>query len=234
MGEVDGAGQLSDAGLTAGPTDSPDAAAAKRIVEQGYDRVAERHAAWAAAIRQDERLRYVHELLDRLPEGARVLELGCGQGIPTTRLLAERFSVIGVDISAAQLAFAQRDVPNATFVHADMVSVTFPPQSFDGIAAFFSLIHVPRGEHAALLERIAGWLRPDGLLVAAMGARDNPGEVEDDWLGAPMFFSHWDTATNRRLVEESGLRILSAREETADEDGAPITFLWVVAEKPRD
>lgn len=205
---------------------------AKRVVEQGYNRVAERHARWAAGVRQEERLRHTHDLLDRLSPGAQVLELGCGQGAPTTRLLAERFSVTGVDISARQLELARREVPGATFIHADMASVSFPPESFDGVAAFFSLIHVPRAEHAALLARIAGWLRPGGLLVASMGVRDTPGEVEDDWLGAPMFFSHWDATTNRRLVADAGLRILSATEETADEDGAPVTFLWVVAEKP--
>jgi hypothetical protein len=48
----------------------------------------------------------------------------------------------------------------------------------------------------------------------------------------PMYFSHFDGATNQRLVAEAGLRIISAREETADEDGAPVTFLWVVATKP--
>ncbi len=233
MGKVDDAGQSapSDPGDT--PTRPLDPLAAKRVVEQGYDRVAERHRAWSAGIRQDERLRYTHELLDRLPRGAAVLELGCGQGTPTTRLLAERFNVTGVDISARQLELARRDVPNAAFLHADMASLDLPPQTFDGVAAFFSLIHVPREEHAALLERIASWLRPGGVLVATMGVRDSPGDVEEDWLGAPMFFSHWDAATNRRLVEQSGLRILSAREETADEDGAPVAFLWVVAEKPQ-
>jgi len=162
-----------------------------------------------------------------------VLELGCGQGTPTTRLLAERFTVTGVDISARQLELARSAVPNATFLHADMASLDLPPQSFDGVAAFFSLIHVPREEHAALLERIATWLRPGGLLVASMGVRDSPGDVEEDWLGAPMYFSHWDAGANCRLVEQSGLRILSAREEIADEDGAPVAFLWIVAEQPQ-
>ena len=161
-----------------------------------------------------------------------MLELGCGQGVPTTKLLAERFAVTGVDISAAQLEIARREVPNATYLHADMASLTIPPNSFDGVAAFYSLIHVPRDEHAALLARIASWLRPGGILVATMGARDNPGDIEEDWLGAPMYWSQWDATTNRRLVETAGLRIISAREETADEDGALITFLWVVAEKP--
>ncbi|HEY7851299.1 MAG TPA: class I SAM-dependent methyltransferase [Ktedonobacterales bacterium] len=234
MGKVDDAGQgAPDPADAADLADLTDPRVAKRIVEQGYDRVAERYLAWGAGIRQDERLRYTRALLDRLPVGADVLELGCGAGLPTTRLLAERFSVTGVDISAHQLELARRAVPAATLLHADMASVSFPPQRFDGVAAFFSLIHVPRAEHAALLGCIATWLRPGGLLVATMGVRDNPGDREDDWLGAPMFFSHWDAATNRQLVEQVGLRILSAREEIADEDGAPVAFLWVVAEQPQ-
>ena len=138
----------------------------------------------------------------------------------------------GVDISARQLEIARSEAPAATYLHADMASVAFPPDSFDGVAVFYSLFHVPREEHAALLGRITAWLRPGGVLVATMGHRDNPCEVEDDWLSAPMYWSQWDAATNRRLVEAAGLRIICAREETADEDGAPVTFLWVVAEKP--
>lgn len=42
-----------------------------------------------------------------LPEGARVLELGCGSGNITTRRLAERFIVTGMDISARQIELAQ-------------------------------------------------------------------------------------------------------------------------------
>jgi SAM-dependent methyltransferase len=204
----------------------------KEIVAAGYDRVAEQHAAWARQVRVDERARYTSVLLAELPPQAAVLELGCGVGVPTTRTLAERFAVTGVDISARHITLAREHVPQATFLQADMSALSFPPASFDGVAAFYSIIHVPREEHAPLLEKIAGWLRPGGLLVATLGAGDTEGAVEDDWLGAPMYWSHYDSATNRRLVEHAGLHILSAHEETADEDGMPITFLWVVARKP--
>lgn len=204
----------------------------KRIVREGYDRIAERHAAWAGKTRSDERERYARVLLDALPAGASVLELGCGAGVPTTQALARRFAVTGVDISPRHVALARRNVPAATFIQADMTALDFPLASFDGIAAFYSIIHVPRDEHPALLRNVARWLRPGGLFVAAMGAGSTEDGYEADWLGAPMYWSHFDAATNRRLVTEAGLRIESAREETADEDGVPITFLWVVARKP--
>jgi hypothetical protein len=47
-----------------------------------------------------------------------------------------------------------------------------------------------------------------------------------------MYWSGFDAETNRRLVEEAGLSIITSREETATEFGKPTTFLWVVARKP--
>ena len=47
-----------------------------------------------------------------------------------------------------------------------------------------------------------------------------------------MFWSHFDSDTNKSLVEEAGLDISSTEEVTAEEDGEPVTFLWLVARKP--
>jgi SAM-dependent methyltransferase len=204
----------------------------KRIVSEGYDAVAERYLCWSAGIPDAARTRYTQALLDGLEQGARVLELGCGAGVPTTRALAAKFAVIGVDISARQIELARTTIPDATFFQADMTALDFPLASFDGVCAFFSLIHVPREEQPPLLAHIASWLRPGGLFVATMGVRDTDGDVEDDWLGAPMYFSHYDAATNRALVEQAGLRLVSANEETQEEDGQPVIFLWVVARRP--
>lgn len=209
------------------PYDDP-----KRIVREGYDRIVGQHAEWTEQVRREERERYTYLLQQHVPREARVLELGCGTGLPTTRELAEDFAVTGVDISAGQLALARLNVPAAFFVQADMARLGFGPASFDAVAAFYSLIHVPRGEQPALLARIAAWLRPGGWLLATMGAHDDEASYAEDWLGAPMYWSSYDAATNRRLVEEAGLHIVQASEETALEFGQPVTFFWVVAQKP--
>lgn len=205
---------------------------AKHIVEQGYDRIAERYAAAAARERSDERARYTDLVVRSLPAGAAALELGCGAGGPTTQALAAHCTLTGVDLSAHSVELARQHVPNATFLHADMTTLEFESGQFDAVVAFFSLIHVPRDEQPGLLAKIARWLRPGGFFVATMGAGATEDGYEEDWLGAPMYWSHFDAATNRRLVEETGLIIDSAALETADEDGAPVTFLWVVARKP--
>jgi hypothetical protein len=47
-----------------------------------------------------------------------------------------------------------------------------------------------------------------------------------------MYWSGFDTKTNLQLIAEAGLRLLSADEGTVEEFGEPVTFLWVIAEKP--
>lgn len=113
-----------------------------------------------------------------------------------------------------------------------MTALSFPQASFDAVVGFYSIIHVPREEQPGLLRDIAGWLKPGGLFVAAMGTSDVEQDILPDWMGAPMYWSHFDSETNRRLVLEAELQIIRATEETAPEDGVPITFLWVVAQKP--
>ena len=202
------------------------------IVAQGYDRIADRYVEWSKSLGTEARDRYLAILLQQQPVGAPVLELGCGTGSLTTARLAERFAVTGVDISRRSIQQATRNVPGATFVHADMTDLDFPPESVDAVTAFDAITHVPRERHGPLLDRIARWLRPGGLLIATMGATSVPGTVEQEGLGVRMYFSHHNAETNKRLVQDAGLSLLSAREETADEDGVRVTFLWVVAEKP--
>jgi ubiquinone/menaquinone biosynthesis C-methylase UbiE len=204
----------------------------KRIVEQGYDQIAERYAECAARGWSDERARYTDLIARSLPDGADVLELGCSTGGKTTQELAARFKLIGVDLSARSIELACANIPNATFLHADMTELEFEPERFDAVVAFFSIIHVPREQQPGLLAKITRWLRPGGLFVGTMGASATENGYEEDWLGAPMYWSHFDATANRRMVEDVGLVIESAALETADEDGAPVTFLWVVARKP--
>lgn len=204
----------------------------KEIVAAGYDQIAETYAAWVAAGTGEHRHRHLAILEAELPDGARVLDLGCGNGVPVAQRLAARFEVTGVDISRRQVELAGANVPEATFAQADMTTLTLRPGSFDAVVAFFSIIHVPREEHAALFARIAGWLRPGGLLVASLGGHSDPGTVEDDWLGAPMYWSFYSCAKSLEILRASGLEIVESQEIEEDEDGTPVRLLWVVARKP--
>ncbi|MFL5759943.1 MAG: class I SAM-dependent DNA methyltransferase [Thermomicrobiales bacterium] len=204
----------------------------KRIVADGYDRIAERYSTWTGTELVGPRARYLAILQEQVPAAAAILELDCATGVPVTRALAARYNVTGVDLSPRQVGLARANVPTVTFIAADMTALELPAERFDAVVAFYAITHIPGAEHADLLAAIARWLRPGGLLVATLGAGDDPGTIEEDWLGTPMFFSSYDTPTNERFLTEAGFEIVSADEVTEDEDGVPVTFLWVVARKP--
>ena len=203
----------------------------KRIVEQGYDAIAERYALWHRANDWPVE-RFARELDARLVDRSEVLELGCGDGVPATRLLAQRHRVTAVDISERQLQRARENVPSATFIRGDMASLDLDDGRFDGVGMFLSMTHVPRDEHRVLLKRIYGWLRPGGVLVCSMGAGDLPDWYEDDWLGAPNYFSHFDAAMNLRLVEDTGFELEFGEPVSMQEDDREVAFLWVICRRP--
>jgi hypothetical protein len=96
--------------------------------------------------------------------------------------------------------------------------------------SLFMLGHIPRSEQEPLLRKIATWLRPGGVLLATLGTADADDVVDEDWLGAPMFFASFDEETNRRLLERTGFELEEARVVPFDEPGhGLVRFMWVLA-----
>ena len=204
----------------------------KRVVAAGYDAIAERYLAWSDLRPSAARLRYLALAQELIPPEADVLDLGCGAGIPMTAALAAGRHVTGIDFSSVQISLARVNVPSASFILADLTTLELPAASLDAVVAFYSLTHVPRAEHAALFARIRSWLRPDGVFLASLGVEDSPDEIEADWLGVDMFFSHFSARVNRRLITEAGFRIERADVVSEPEDRHDARFLWVVARVP--
>jgi SAM-dependent methyltransferase len=203
----------------------------KDLVRNGYDQIAERYACWQCG--SAVKAKYLATVERRVRSGGRVLDLGCGTGAHVTGRLAETFRVVGVDSSARSIDIARLIVPEASFVVADIATVAFRPRAFDAVVAFFSLIHVPRGEHGHVMAAAREWLRPGGLLVTTMSAGPG-GDGTGKFLGVDMYWSGWDSETNRGLVSDAGFSIVSAAEETEDEDGTPVTHLWIVGTRAED
>lgn len=172
----------------------------KRIVEEGYDAIADRFSEWKAKIRGSPRMRYLDAVLERVPPGSDLLELGCGSGVASSRLLAQRGRLTCVDISREQLLRARHEVAAARLLHADLADVQLRPGSFDAVFAFYVLNHLPQADQRRLPARIFGWLRPGGYFVASYAASEPHERVVEGWLGAPMFFASVGVEENRTLL----------------------------------
>ena len=205
----------------------------RKTVTEGYDGIALEYLELVKSMGSTVRTKYLDMLTDLLSPGAAVLELGCGAGVPMTRrLVDEGFLVTGVDISPEQLALAEKNVPEATLVLGDMTTLELDDNSYDAVTAFYSITHIPRVEHPDLIKSIFKLLKPGGILLVNFGKDDLPDSVEADWLGKPMFFSHYDADTSEEMIRKTGFDIISADDEPEMEYDRPVCFRWFVARKP--
>ena len=181
----------------------------KTIVREGYDRASYAYRGDEFTSQGSGYAHWLSRLARTLAAGSRVLDLGCGCGIPASRVLARCHRVTGVDISPVQIARARRLVPGARFLCVDMAEVEFEPQSFEAAIAFFSLINLPLPEQSAVITRVAGWLVPGGRLLAIVGKLAST-RIEPNFRGvhgATMYWSHADVRTYREWFGQAGFVI---------------------------
>ena len=181
----------------------------KKTVKEGYDAIANRYL--AERTRDSEDVRLLNELMERLPVNASVLDAGCGAGIPISQMLSERFQVTGVDFSEAQVELAKKNIPNARFLCEDMTKLDFPEGTFDGITSYYAIIHIPREEHQELLANFYRMLKPGGVALLCLGAEHLIDDMDENYLGTRMYWSHYDTETYLKMLQDCGFSIIWSR-----------------------
>ncbi|EMA07672.1 Methyltransferase domain-containing protein [Haloarcula vallismortis] len=185
------------------------------IVREGYDDIAATYAAKRDGEGRERDL--VAGLADRLPAESRVLDAGCGAGVPAMDVLATDHTVTGLDISREQLRTARDQSLGPQFCQGDLAALPFPANTFDAVVSLHTVIHVPRAEHAAVFAEFERVLEPGGRLLAALGDEQWEGNNEN-WLGTDteMAWSFHGRKRNRELLTEAGFSVTGV--ETVDDE----------------
>jgi len=185
----------------------------KEIVRKGYDRLSYAYRSDEATDVDGYYTEWVNCLREKIPEGSPVLDLGCGCGLPATKLLADCFEVTGVDFSDVQIKRARELVPSAQFICSDITDIQFPSCSFTAVVSFYTIIHIPIDEQQKILRQISDWLQPLGYLMIIVGHEAWTGS-EDRYLGVEggeMRWSHEGEDAYLGWICETGLNILWKR-----------------------
>jgi len=209
------------------PADNPDIDY-KDFVRAGYDSCAEAYE----QAREREACPELDLIMSCLKDGARILDIGCGAGIPISRILARRFSVVGVDISGEMIKRARANVPRAELLQSDIMAMDFLPSCFDAIVCFYALFHLPREEHPELFRRIHTWLKPGGYLLATVAVHNEAPYTEDDFFGVSMYWSNYGLEEYQEILRETGFTLLHtttlghgyARTHETREEAHPLVF----------
>ena len=197
----------------------------EEIVRKGYDQIAPHFGVFRSQFSNDEQLEFLCSLI---PEEAKILDVGSGTGIPVARYFVRKgYEVIGVDISEEMIKLAKKNVPEATFHRSDMNDLDFKDASFHAIIALYSLFHVPKEKHSAIIQNFYRMLKPDGVLFFCVGHK--PGDDLSTFLGEiEMFWSSYPTEKTKDIVKEAGFELLFAE---VQDIGDELQF-WVFGQKP--
>lgn len=151
--------------------------------QAGYDPVA---AEYAKRIYTELAYKpFDRELLDRFAKQVQALgpvcDMGCGPGQVARYLRDQGVEVFGVDLSPGMLQEAKALNPDIDFFQGSMLALDFADEMWGGIAAFYSIIHIPRTEVTQALGEMKRVLRLGGLLLLAFHVGNEVVHLEEWW-----------------------------------------------------
>lgn len=196
-------------------------------VRHAYDVIAETYATQRSEGTLG--VEVLDRFLDSLPENARLLDAGCGQGTPVLARSTDSITAVGMDFSRGQLQLAWEHVSDGVLVLGDMTTLPFRDETFEAVTAYHSMIHVPMDEHRTVIDEFARVLRPDGRLILSEGLTEWSGE-NPDWLdsGVEMRWNMAGPETTEEQLRTAGFSIWNewtVGDELADDDDAQKLFL---------
>ncbi len=201
----------------------------RKIVKEGYEK-----GNYAGNFRTNDKpfgieKQYLDHLISFLPNHAKILDFGCGVGIPFDKYLAEKgFDVTGIDIARNHIQQAKKNVPKATYIEDDFTKKDFGSTKFHAIIAFYSIFHIPKEEHAELLKTMFNLLRDEGIILMTLGTHTED-NIEDDWCGSTMAWSSHDPDTYRLMIADCGFEVV--KEEFEGKPGDQEYHWWIMVKK---
>jgi SAM-dependent methyltransferase len=205
-------------------------------LQASYDRVAKHYV--EQIFNELEHKPLDRALLDRLAESVRgsgpICDLGCGPGQVARYLHGQGVEVFGIDLSQAMVEQALRLNPDIDFRQGNMQALEDEPESWGGIAAFYSIIHIPREEVIDALRELKRVLRPGGLLLLAFHMGQETIHM-DEWWGeeVSLDFLFFRADEMGACLKSAGFDV----EETIERDPYPIVEYqsrraYIFARKP--
>lgn len=129
-----------------------------------------------------------HKFMDLL-QGKDILDLGCGSGDHSEYFAKNGLNVTCIDLSKEMIKLCKEKKLNALIM--DIESLKFNPESFDGIWAVTSLLHIPKAKIPLVINNLHRILKNEGILYVCVKEGEGEGLIKSEEYDSQRFFSFW-------------------------------------------
>ena len=163
-----------------------------------------------------------------LTPGARVLDLGCGSGMPVAfHLVQHGLRVTGVDTSPTLIALCRQRMPEHEWIMAEMQALALP-QRFDGLLSWDSFFHLTPEHQRTMFTVFAAHAAPGAFLMFNTGPEQ--GESLGNYQGEPLYHASLDPEEYQQLLDQSGFALVT---HTVEDPTAGGRTVWLAQSRGR-
>lgn len=134
----------------------------------------------------------------KLLNGKDILDLGCGSGDHALYFSKKGLNVIGIDLSKKMIDLCEQKGLNARVM--DIEDLKFEDNSFDGIWATTSLLHIPKFKIKKVVDKLCHILRERGVLYVCV--KEGEGEKFIDDKEGKRYFAFWKKEELLKVFKE--------------------------------
>ena len=157
-----------------------------------------------------------------------ILDVGCGDGRHCKLFHENGAKAIGIDLSDAMLAEANKYFPAGDFRKMNMLAIDFPGNHFDGVWSSGSIYHVPKKDIVQVISEFARVLKQGGIAAVNFKLGDDEGLMENpsSFGGAPRYFAFYSMEEMEDLFRNAGFEMLKSCAYPEEVFGDDLVQMW--------
>lgn len=181
----------------------------KGITINSYDKTA---VEYYKRVSEFELLPEITEFIETVKTDGEILDLGCGPGHHSKYFSNLGFDVVGIDLSVEMIEIAKEVSEESTFRVMDILDLSFEKDSFDGIWASASLLHVPKKKIKSVLIKLNEILTSQGVLYISLKEGKGSELLSDiRYGGVDKFYVYYQLDEIQNILKDVGFDILEIK-----------------------
>jgi predicted TPR repeat methyltransferase len=155
-------------------------------------------------------------LIKKIPKKGNVLDLGCGTGIPISKIMYDsKLCVTGLDVSDEMIKIFQNNLPKAKVFRMPMTEMQWE-NNFDAIVSSYSLLCLPLEEFSLMANKINKALKKGGYFLLFLNEGNSKEGKIQEVQGHQLYSTGVSEQEIRDIFEPKGMKVIRLERERCE------------------